>query len=167
MFIALYSLLIATTANAEADCGCRTNKNHSENYKNKKQEIDITIPVTIKCKNFAHLSGHKANRTIAMAYHHSDITKKEHVQRIFVSDGTISSNGKETHLHFSISDKFKKEEVIEKVTAGFKALCTEEKAHLAKPEKERGNIKCWFCHKYSEFMEWVKQKWETARKKGK
>ena len=160
MFTILCTLL-TTTLFAEG-CGCHMkaeNSKHNAVSKKDQQEIKMVIPVSIQCKGFQKLSeGRKANKTIAMAYHHDDIADGNQAKKIFVSQATITSDDKQTTLHFFVSKKADKAEVEKKVRA-------EEKSHLAKPEKERTHIKCWFCHKYDEYAKWVKTKWKDARGK--
>ncbi len=113
-------------------------KGHQEaTHKKNLQEIKMTIPASIQCKGFKKLSeGKKANKTIAMAYHHDDIASGKQAPRVFISHATITSDNKQTLLHFFVSNKADKAEVEKKVRAGFEKLCAEEKTHLAKPEKE-------------------------------
>lgn len=165
MFTLLCTLLTTTVS---AGCGCQAKAERHHDVKNKKdqQEIKMTIPVSIKCKEFKKLSeGRKANKTIAMAYHYDDIASGKPAPRIFISHATITSDDQQTSLHFFVSNKADKTEVEKKVSAGFKKLCAEEKAHLAKPEKERTHIKCWFCHKYAAYAKWIRIKWENLRGK--
>ncbi|MEK7654932.1 MAG: hypothetical protein AAB323_01570 [Pseudomonadota bacterium] len=145
----------------------KTDTTHRDlNNKKDQQEIKMVIPVSIQCKGFKKLSeGRKANKTIAMAYHHDDVASRKQARRIFISHAAITSDDKQTNLHFFVSNKADKAEVEKKVRAGFEKLCAEEKIHLAKPEKERGQIKCWFCHKYDEYAKWVKTKWKDVRDK--
>lgn len=166
MFTILSALLTATLS-AEG-CGCQAKaETPLHDHKNKKedqQEIKMVIPVSIQCKGFKKLSeGRKANKTIAMAYHHDDVASGKQTPRIFISHATIASDDKQTNLHFFVSNKADKTEVEKKVRAGFEKLCAEEKIHLAKSEKERAQIKCWFCHKYAEYAKWVKTKWKNVK----
>jgi hypothetical protein len=167
MFTILCTLL-STTLSAEG-CGCQMKAANNERNADKKedqQEIKMTIPVSIKCKGFKKLSeGRKANKTVAMAYHHDDIAGSKQAKKIFVSHATIASDDKQTTLHFFVSKKANKAEIEKKVRAGFEKLCAEEKTHLAKPEKERAHIKCWFCHKYDEYAKWAKTKWKDVKDK--
>lgn len=167
MFTILCTLL-TTTLSAEG-CGCHIKKTNSErgiDNKKDQQEIKMTIPVSIQCKGFKKLSGgRKANKTVAMAYHHDDVASGKENKKIFISNATITSDDKQTNLHFFVSNKADKTEVEKKVRAGFEKLCAEEKAHLAKPEKERAHVKCWFCHKYDEYAKWIKTKWKGVKDK--
>lgn len=164
MFTILCTLLTTTVS---AGCGCqakaeRTAHHDLKNKKEGQQEIKMVIPVSIKCKDFKKLSeGRKANKTIAMAYHHDDVASGQQAKRIFVSHATIKSDDKQTILHFFVSNRGDKAEIEKKVRAGFEKLCAEEKTHLAKSEKDRAQIKCWFCHKYDEYAKWVKVKWKN------
>lgn len=168
MFTILCTLL-TTTLSAEG-CGCHTKTEtvnaDKKNKKEDQQEIKMVIPVSIQCKGFKKLSeGRKANKTVAMAYHHDDVASGKQTKRIFISHATITSDDKQTNLHFFVSKKADKAEVEQKVRAGFEKLCAEEKAHLAKPEKERAHIKCWFCHKYEDYAKWVKKNWKGVKDK--
>lgn len=168
MFTILYSLLTATLSAEGCGCHMKTGNAHGDTKNNKEdqQEIKMVIPVSIQCKGFKKLSeGRKANKTVAMAYHHDDVASGKQAKRIFISRATITSDDKQTNLHFFVSKKADKAEVEKKVRAGFEKLCAEEKAHLAKPEKERAHIKCWFCHKYDEYAKWIKVKWKDVRGK--
>jgi hypothetical protein len=159
--------VLTTTLSAEG-CGCHMKTETQHDAKNKKdqQEIKMVLPVSIQCKGFKKLSeGRKANKTIAMAYHHDDVKSGKPAKRIFISGATITSDDKQTILHFFVSNKADKAEVEKKVREGFEKLCAEEKTHLAKPEKERTKIKCWFCHKYDEYAKWIKTKWKNVRGK--
>ena len=164
MFTILCTLL--TTTVLAGGCGCHAKTSDiaqdTRDRKEDQQEINMVIPVSIKCKDFRALSAEsrKANKTIAMAYHHDDVANGRKAKRIFISHATITIDDKQTTLHFFVSKRADKKEVEERVRVGFEKLCAEEKIHLAKPEKEREKIKCWFCHKYDAYAKWVKTEWK-------
>lgn len=126
--------------------------------------MTFVIP-TPQCPNFQNSSGKHAAIAIAAFYHEADVISGTKAKKIHISDATIVTKDGKTTVHFKVSKKFDKKMVQEKIVKGAEKSCAEEKTHLAKPEKERGAIKCWLCHKYDGYMKWVKTKWKNVQNK--
>ena len=141
-----------------------TNTKPQMNKTQNRQEMTFVVS-TPQSEKFKNASGRQANIIIATAYHHDAVAQKSKEKKIFVSHATITTKDGKTTVHFFISKTANAAEVEKKVREGFEKLCAGEKIHLAKAEKDRGGIKCWFSHKYEEYMKWAKTKWQNMSHK--